>query len=434
MHVFLGIVVIFTVLVGIVSKRMSPIVALAVAPFLAAVLGLGYSPTEASSFVVEGLRAIIPVTAMIIFAILFFGVVSDAGVMDPLIAKILKSVGFRPTRITLGTALLALIIHLDGSGAITILLTVPAMMPLYEHLGMDRRILACIIAMASGINFLPWTAPMLRASIVLNTSPTTIFMPLLPVQIAGLALMFYLSWRFGKSEEKRLGLTEAECNAPAPQYTLTEKQLTTRRPKLFWFNVILTLCVIFGMISHIVDAVVAFMLGLALALMVNYPDVQEQMKRLEAHARTALLLGSILLSAGAFVGIMQKTGMITAMAMALVNIIPQGMESHMPFLMAFFSVPISHFFDPDSFYFGVLPVVAESYRVLGGDPLLVGRAAVMGVFSTGYGTSPLTPSCFLLIGMTRLSLADHQRFTFPYLWLCGIFMTFVAAALGVFPW
>ena len=433
MHVFLGMAVIATVFLGIITKRMSPIVALIGAPFLAAVVGLGYSPSEASSFIIDGLRSIIPVTAMIIFAMLFFGVVTDAGVMDPVFRLILKSVGCKPARITTGTALLALLIHLDGSGSVTVLLTVPVMLPLYERLGMDRRILALVVSMAAGVNFLPWIAPMLRSSVVIGVPSTDIFMPLIPVQIAGLIFMFLLAYLLGKREEKRLHLTAEECNAPAPEYIISEEAQKTRRPRLVWVNAIITLGVIFSMIFHILDAAVAFMVGLALALFINYPNVQEQMKRLEAHARTALVLGSIFLSASAFVGIMHKTGMITAMSLALVDIVPQSLDKHLPILVGIFSVPLSLFFDPDSFYFGVLPVLAETYKALGGDPVQVARGAIMGVYTTGFAISPLTPVFFLLTGLCRISPASYQKFCFPYLWGCSIFMTLIAVALGIFP-
>ena len=427
-----GLVIISCVLLGIMSKKMSPMVALIGVPFLGA-LFMGYGPAETSGFVIEGLRAIIPVTTMIMFAILYFGVVSDAGMLDPIIRRILRVVGCNPARITVGTALLALIIHLDGSGAVTIMLTVPAVMPLYDRLGMDRRILACIIALAAGTNFLPWVGALVRSAIVMETPAMDIFLPLIPVQCVGLLAVFGISYWFGKREEKRLGLNMENCNIEPMEYILTEEQTALRRPRFFWLNIIITLAVIFSMVFRIVDAAVAFMMGIALALSLNYRSVNEQMARIEAHAKTALILGSILLSAGAFVGIMRSTGAIIAMAQALVSVIPQGMEQHMPFLVGIASMPMSLFFDPDSFYFGVMPVIAEAYRELGGDPLQIARAAVLGVHTTGFGVSPLTPSCFLLIGMTQLPLADHQRFSFFYLWGCAILMTIAAALIGIFP-
>lgn len=427
-----GVVVICCVLLGIMSKKTSPLVALISFPFIGAMV-LGFSPSEASAFIIQGLKDIIPVTGMIIFAILYFGVVSDAGMLDPIINGILRIVGCKPSRITLGTAILAWVIHLDGSGAVTIMLTVPAVLPLYTKLKMDRRILACIIAMSAGTNYLPWIGSMVRSSIVFNMPSTEIYFPLLPVHATGLAAAFAIAYWFGKKEEKRLGLTDAANCSEVLQHMLTEEQKAIRRPGLFWFNILITLGVITCMIFQVVDAVVTFMLGIVIALSVNYKNVRDQMARIEAHAKTALSLGSILMSAGAFVGIMRGTGAITAMAKALVTFIPAGMEQHMPFVVGILSMPLSLFFDPDSFYFGVMPVIAEAYKALGGDPVLIGRAAILGVHTTGFGISPLTPSCFLLIGMTNVPLADHQRFSIPFLWGISILMTFTAVLFGVFP-
>ena len=60
---------------------------------------------------------------MFAFAILYFGIMTDAGMLDPIIDRILRAVGSKPTRIVVDTALLALLIHLDGSGAVCFLVS-----------------------------------------------------------------------------------------------------------------------------------------------------------------------------------------------------------------------------------------------------------------------------------------------------------------------
>ncbi len=205
MLALLGLCTIAILLAAILTKKMSPLVALITIPIVAALVG-GFG-METSKFIVAGITNIAPVAGMFVFAILFFGIVTDAGMLDPVISGILRVVGSRPTRIVPGTALLALLIHLDGSGAVTFLVTIPAMLPLYTRLGIDRRILACVASLAAGVNFLPWTGPMIRASAALHIPVSKIFMPLIPVQLIGLAFVFGVAYYLGRKEEIRLGLT-----------------------------------------------------------------------------------------------------------------------------------------------------------------------------------------------------------------------------------
>ncbi|HEU0147423.1 MAG TPA: SLC13 family permease, partial [Bradyrhizobium sp.] len=196
MLALLGLATIAILLTVIMTKRMSPLIALIIIPIIASLAG-GFG-WDTSKFIVTGLQSLAPVVGMFVFAILFFGIVSDAGMLDPIIDRILRTVGTRPTRIVMGTTLLALLIHLDGSGAVTFLVTIPAMLPLYERLGIDRRILACAASMAAGVNFLPWTGPMIRASASLKLPIPEIFNPLVPVQIVGIIFIFAVSWWLGR--------------------------------------------------------------------------------------------------------------------------------------------------------------------------------------------------------------------------------------------
>ena len=193
MLALVGLATVIILLAVIASRVMSPLVALIAVPVTAALMaGFGL---QTAQFMLSGLQQTASVAAMFVFAILYFGIMTDAGMLDPVVDRILRAVGTNPTRIVVGTALLALLVHLDGSGAVTFLVTVPAMLPLYERLGMDKRILACVASMAAGVNFLPWTGPTLRAAAALHVSTTDLFRPLVPVQAVGLGFVFAIACR-----------------------------------------------------------------------------------------------------------------------------------------------------------------------------------------------------------------------------------------------
>ena len=426
-----GLCTILVLLLTINTKKLSPLVALIFFPVLGAIFaGFG---SDIGNFILTGLKNIAPVVAMFVFAIIFFGVLSDAGLFDPIIDGILKTVGAKPPRILMGTVLLALLIHLDGSGAVCFLITIPAMLPIYEHLKMDKRLLCLMVAMAAGINYLPWVGPLLRCSAVLHVPPTEIFNPILVPQLVGIAFMFVTAFVLGKKEARRLGLTNGVGTAVALKRELTEQEKLLRRPRMFWFNAILALVVVAVMISGKVEPAPMFMIGVVFALVFNYPRVSDQKARVDAHAKAALMMASILMGAGAFVGIMKGSGMITAMASFAASFIPPSLAQHIPFALGIISMPLSLLFDPDSFYFGVMPVIAETAKVFGIQPMVIAHASLMGAMTVGFPISPLTPATFLITGLTGVELSDHQKFSIPFLWLASIIMTITCVMIGLFP-
>lgn len=433
MILFTGIAITVVLLALILSKKVSALSALILVPIIGSLMaGFGL---DTADFAIQGIKNIAPVVAMFVFAILFFGVLTDAGMFDPIINTILRLVGRNPVKITIGTAILSMIVHLDGSGAVTFLIAVPAMLPLFEELKMDKRVLACVVALGAGtMNLVPWGGPTIRAATALQVEITELYTPVMIPQLFGILFVLVIAWYLGSKEAKRLQLGSIDDDkVDGYQKKVSEEEKRIRRPRLFWFNILLTIAVIVLLIRGIVAPALPFMLGTIIALMVNYPNLKDQASRIDFHAKASLLMASILLAAGVFTGIMTESGMIAEMASAMADVIPDGAGEQIPLIMAVTSMPLSFVFDPDSFYFGFLPVISEVAGQFNVEPISVGQAAILGQMTTGFPLSPLTATTFLLIGLAKVDLAEHQWFTFKYAFGATIVMTIASILIGTIP-
>src|SRR5215217_2636813 len=188
----------------IMTKRLPAMVALILVPIGFGIIG-GFGP-ELGPMMLEGIKKLAPTGVMLMFAILYFGIMIDAGLFDPVVRLILRVVQGDPMKIVVGTAALAMFISLDGDGATTYMITVSAMLPLYKRLGMSKLVLACVIMLAGGVfNILPWGGPTARAASALGVDVGQIFVPMiLPMAVTAIWVVF-VAYMLGMKERKRLG-------------------------------------------------------------------------------------------------------------------------------------------------------------------------------------------------------------------------------------
>ncbi|MFJ3042962.1 CitMHS family transporter [Streptomyces tendae] len=483
MLTILGFAMIATFLVLIMMKKMSPIAALVLIPALFCVLvGKG---AHLGDYVIDGVSSLAPTAAMLMFAIVYFGVMIDVGLFDPIVRAILKFCKADPMRVVVGTALLAAIVSLDGDGSTTFMITVSAMYPLYKRLKMSLVVMTGVAAMANGVmNTLPWGGPTARAATALKVDATDIFVPMIPALAVGLVAVVVLAYVLGLRERRRVGtltLDEALVREPEPEtetvlvgagagtgagtvsdgpgarsgaargaaggsgeaadgdagsggasgdgFQGLDPNRPTLRPKLYWFNALLTVALLTAMIMELLPIPVLFLLGAALALTVNFPHIPDQKARIAAHADNVLNVSGMVFAAAVFTGVLTGTGMVDHMANWLVDTIPDGMGPQMGLVTGLLSLPLTYFMSNDGFYFGVLPVLAEAGQAHGVSTLEIARASIVG--QPLHMSSPLVPAVYVLVGMAKVEFGDHTRFVVKWAVLTSLVILAAGILFGI---
>lgn len=489
MLTFLGFAMIATFLVLIMLKKMSPIAALVLIPALFCVFaGKG---AHLGDYVIDGVGKLAPTAAMLMFAIVYFGVMIDVGLFDPIVRGILRFCKADPMRVVVGTAVLAAIVSLDGDGSTTFMITVSAMYPLYKRLGLSLVVMTGVAATANGVmNTLPWGGPTARAATALKLDAADIFVPMIPALAVGLLCVFVLAYVLGLRERRRVGSlvmpTEAEAeeeslvtvgsggstgradtgaqadtkvpgsggsgSAPDPApgsgsgsapgagpasdaapegdgFQGLDPDRPTLRPRLYWFNAALTVALLTAMIMELLPIPVLFLLGAALALTVNFPHMPDQKARIAAHADNVLNVAGMVFAAAVFTGVLSGTGMVKHMADWLVGAVPEGMGPHMALVTGLLSLPLTYFMSNDGFYFGVLPVLAEAGAAHGVSSLEIARASLVG--QALHMSSPLVPAVYVLVGMAGVEFGDHTRFTVKWAALTSLVVLAAGMLFGI---
>jgi CitMHS family citrate-Mg2+:H+ or citrate-Ca2+:H+ symporter len=239
------------------------------------------------------------------------------------------------------------------------------------------------------------------------------------------------TYAFGRMERKRLAGVPTDPQIPFNPETRLPLDLLQRRPKLFWFNVALTVGLLAGMVFGLAPLAVLIMGALAVAITINYPNPNTQRERLATHAENVVGIVFLIFAAGAFTGVLKGTGMVDVMADSFLKIIPPAWGPYLAPITALTSMPLTFVMSNDAYYFGVLPVIAKTATSFGIPPEAMARASLMG--QSVHGLSPLLAPMYLACGLLEVDVGQAQRFSLR--WGVLISLVVIAAAIlsGAFP-
>ena len=433
----LGFATVITVIVLLLRNVTVPALAfVSVSTITAAILVAtgAFTLDEMAGFIKEGVKGVHGTAILFIFSVLFFGVMTDAGMFDKIIGALMKKVGNNVVGVALMTCLIAIIGHLDGGGASTFLITIPAMLPVYKRLHMRRETLLLICVTSMGVmNLLPWGGPTMRAASVLGVESNDLWSQILPMQIVGLVLAVGTAIFWGLQEKKRiakLGDAAVEDVGKYDDSDSEEKNNELARPKNFIFNVILTLAVIIVLVMDIFPSYYVFMVGCALGILVNYRGKKLQNSIIKSHASAGLSMASTILCAGVFLGVLSKSGIMEKMAIMMASVIPASLGRFLPVIIGILSVPLALLFDTDSYFYGLLPVLISVGNQFGVNPAHIAIAMVV-CRNCATFISPVAPATYLGIGLAGVEIKDHIKYCFGWQWGVSIVCLVAGLILGV---
>ena len=431
----IGLLTILIVVVLLISGKVSPFVGLLLVP-IGGAFAAGFNLEQIGEFFTSGTQSVFSVVVMFIFAIIFFGIMQDVGVFDPLINKMIALTRGNVIAVAVGTVVIAAIAQMDGSGASTFLITIPALLPLYKRLKMNPYLLLMLVGTsASIVNMVPWGGPLGRVAAVLEMDVTELWRPLIQIQLIGLVLLVVLAVALGYREKRLIAKkgeelleTDDDTSTIASEDSPVDK--TAGYPKFYWLNVVLALSVIGVLVWGIIPAGFAFMIGVSIALPINYPNIQDQMGRIQAHAPGAILMATIILAAGSFLGILNGTDMLNSIATDLVSILPAFIIPYLHIIIGVFGVPFDLLLSTDAYYFALFPIVEQIVTGFGVSSLSAAYAMIIGNI-IGTFVSPLSPALWLALGLAGLEMGRHIRYSFMMMWGFSIVLLAIAVAIGV---
>ena len=429
----IGFVMVLVLIICLIKKIVIPPIAFILLPTIAALVA-GFDPLVINKFAASGISKMVSTVSLFVFSISFFSLMSDQGVFDPVVNFLIKKAGTNVTLVLLATAAVAVIGHLDGSGATTFIITITAMLPLFRKLKMDNRALMMLVCVAIGVmNVCPWGGPTIRAATVLETDPNILWHRLLPVQGAMLVLTFavaFLQSGIQKRRIKKLGLKADDT--VVEEAAAVEENKPKVSTALQWYNFLIVVAVIVILMMGLLNPAYTFMLALALTLPFNIKSLKEQNGKLKNYGVAAMSMVVTLFAAGIFTGVLSGTGMLNAMASAVVTVIPPDLGRYTHFIVACFAVPLIMCLGTDSFYFGLLPVVVGIASQFGVNPMDV-ACVLLVAENVGVMISPLSPAMYLGLGLLEIDVGEHIKYSLAWIWGVSLLAIAACIVLGVTP-
>ena len=428
MLALIGFTLMIVLMFVLIKEKMAPPLAFILLPIIAAALA-GFGVTEISEFIKTGMKTMMSTAILFIFSISYFTLMSDAGLFDPIIDFLIKRTGKSITTVLIAVLLTTFVAHLDGSGATTFLIVVPAFLPICKK--MKIRPQALLAAMCGGygvMNLVPWGGPTMRAASVANIEVGDLYSFMIPGVICLALIAFGIALIVSKIEKKHGAGTAAEVLSEEKEEQNEKKQ---GKKGIYVFNLILTLAMLVLLFMDTpLPLYSIFMIAFAIALIVNDPNAKQQNKKIKEYGTNAMVMTVTLFSVGVFMGVIKDSGMVEAMANTIVAVLPSAIAPHMHWFMCLFSVPLLMVLGTDAFYYALLPIIIGVVEPFGVTPETVAAAFLL-TATLGTPVSPSVAAVYVGLGLSDVSIGEHIKYSLRLVWPASIVVLVLATVIGV---
>ena len=350
----IAILMIAACFVLVLSKKVHMIIPFIVIPIVFALLA-GFSLSEVSGFVVDGVSSTNNAVLLILFSVAYFSILSETGMFDIMVNRLVSLTKGNIYVVMIVTIIVAFIGHLDGAYNTTYLIAIPALAPLYKKLNIDRRCLVLLVSLAAApMTAMAWGQPAKMPVYDPNIDPVVMATSLYPVVAIMLGAAIIASLGYGRyyatKNAAEIAALKASFQNDSGSSKVDFSDNPLARPQLFWVNFVLfVVSLLCFMFMTAVPTYVLFMVFSCLALLINYHTQKEQGQIVRKHSATMLAPAILFMGIGIMVGILNGTGMVTAMVDAVLSVVPSSLARYIHIIYAIIILPLEIFIPYQAF-------------------------------------------------------------------------------------
>lgn len=335
----MAIILILIVVATVITKKVPFNFVLLIVPIVCALI-LGHSVEETSTFVVEQLSSMMQSACfMLLFAFLYFQMLTEAGVFDTIVTAVTTKLGHKMNVIVIMilTTLIGGFSILTGNFTPAYLITFPILVPLYKRFDFDREA-AFIIAQTamSALCFIPWGIGMAYTASSAGLDANELAAASMPWGLCFIPAII-LQWiYFGLQHKKRVGTFQAVAEVETAEEKKEENP--NLRPKLFWVNLIIFVIALVALGVFGIAPYFVFIVATVVTAMLNYPkNFGEIFAKVGPMYLNILIM---LIAINVYQAVFNNTGMVGAISDALMQFCPEFLLRYIHIILLLLCVVI----------------------------------------------------------------------------------------------